>query len=400
MVEPVAGGRTFLVWARLQAWLGRGKQAGWRPHTLEFDAVVDLDPAAVPAGVEAEAARSAVAQTLRSMPGARRVTARVRNTETSILVRVFPAGAGVERPGEVWDRLRADVSMRIQSALLGLEPSAPPAETRFVPAAAIPGLLEAQAGPMGFAEAPGISDLNALADLAALAQSVSSAQSLSLTGIEMGAPAWSRPKTGSPAKAEVELMSRLLGFVLPGDIGATAGAAVSRFGSFAAVLAAPESELRRVPGLGQHSVAAIKLVHEAAIRLSRARVSKQPVLDDPARLTAYLAAALGRERVEQFRILFLDDRGVLKADEVQAKGTVNHTPVYPREVVRRALELGASALVLVHNHPSGDPTPSRDDIEMTKLIRDGAGALSITVRDHIIVGNGRSLSFREEGLLT
>ncbi len=90
---------------------------------------------------------------------------------------------------------------------------------------------------------------------------------------------------------------------------------------------------------------------------------------------------------------------MLKADEVQATGTVNHTPVYPREVVRRALELAASSLVLVHNHPSGDPTPSRDDIEMTRQIQEAAGALSITVRDHLIVGNGRWLSFREAGLL-
>jgi DNA repair protein RadC len=123
------------------------------------------------------------------------------------------------------------------------------------------------------------------------------------------------------------------------------------------------------------------------------------VLDDPARLTAYLAAALGRERVEQFRILFLDDRGVLKADEIQAKGTVNHTPVYPREVVRRALELGASALVLVHNHPSGDPAPSVDDIDMTAEIGRAAEALGIELRDHIIVGNGRTLSFKDTGLL-
>jgi len=397
MVEPVARTWSALVWTRLQAWLRRGKApgrtTGWQPHALGFDAVVDLDPEALAAGVEAEAARAAVAQALRSMPGARSVTVRVRNTEIPVVVRVFPSGAGTERPGPIWDRLREDVSARIQSTLSGLAAATPPVEapTGFMP---IPDFPEVRHGPAGFAEASALSALDALADLAALAQSVR------IPGVGVGVPAQAPPKTRPLSKADIDLTSRLLGFVLPGDVGATAAAAVSRFGSFAAVLAATELELRRVPGLGQHSVAAIKLVHEAAIRLSRARVSRQPVLDDPARLTAYLAAALGRERVEQFRILFLDDGGVLKADEIQAKGTVNHTPVYPREVVRRALELGASAIVLVHNHPSGDPTPSRDDIEMTKLIRDGADALSITVRDHIIVGNGRSLSFREAGLLT
>ncbi len=194
-------------------------------------------------------------------------------------------------------------------------------------------------------------------------------------------------------------MARLLAFVLPTDGRSTADAALQRFGSFAAVLAAPELELRQVPGLGTHSRAAIKLVHAAAVRLARAGVTGQPVLEDGEKLKAYLTTALARERVEQFRILFLDDRGMLKADEVQATGTVNHTPVYPREVVRRALELAASSLVLVHNHPSGDPTPSRDDLEMTRQIQEAAGALSVTVRDHLIIGNGRWLSFREAGLL-
>ena len=172
-----------------------------------------------------------------------------------------------------------------------------------------------------------------------------------------------------------------------------------RFGSYAGVLAAPEAELRRVAGLGTHSIAAIKLVHAAAVRLARAGVAARPVLDDPKRLADYLAAALARERIEQFRILFLDEDGMLRADEVQASGTVNHTPVYPREVVRRALALGAASLVLVHNHPSGDPAPSTDDIEMTKQVRAAAEVMSIKVRDHVIVGNGRWLSFRETGLL-
>jgi len=112
-----------------------------------------------------------------------------------------------------------------------------------------------------------------------------------------------------------------------------------------------------------------------------------------------LNAVLARERVEQFRILFLDNRNCLLADEAQARGTINHTPVYPREVVKRALELHATALILVHNHPSGDPAPSRDDIEMTRLVQQAAAALSITLHDHVIVGNGRWFSFRQEGML-
>ena len=110
-------------------------------------------------------------------------------------------------------------------------------------------------------------------------------------------------------------------------------------------------------------------------------------------------AVLARERVEHFRVLFLDSRNGLLADEAQARGTVNHTPVYPREVVKRALELHAASLILVHNHPSGNPAPSQDDIEMTRQIKQATTALSITLQDHLIIGNGRWFSFRREGLL-
>jgi DNA repair protein RadC len=140
-------------------------------------------------------------------------------------------------------------------------------------------------------------------------------------------------------------------------------------------------------------------VQAAALRLARAEVLSRPVLNNWDRLMEYLTAVLARERVEQFRVLFLDNRNHLLADEAQARGTVNHTPVYPREVVKRALELHASALILVHNHPSGDPTPSPEDVEMTNEVREAARALSITLHDHVIVGNGRWLSLRREGLL-
>jgi DNA repair protein RadC len=183
------------------------------------------------------------------------------------------------------------------------------------------------------------------------------------------------------------------------DLGDLPARAIARFGSYACLLAAPERELRAVPGLGTHSIAAFHLLHNAALRLSRAGLRKRRVLDDPARLATYLQIVLARERIEQFRILFLDEAGGLIADEAQARGTVNHTPVYPREVVRRAIELDAVSLILVHNHPSGDPTPSADDLDMTSQVERAAATLGLTVRDHVIVGNGRVLSFREKGLL-
>jgi DNA repair protein RadC len=151
--------------------------------------------------------------------------------------------------------------------------------------------------------------------------------------------------------------------------------------------------------MGEASAAALKIVQAAAVRLARAEVIDRPMLSNWDALMAYLNAVMARERVEQFRILFLDSRNRLITDEAQSRGTVNHTPVYPREVVRRALELQASAIILAHNHPSGDPAPSREDIAMTREIVAAAQALSITVHDHVIIGNGRWVSFRAEGLL-
>jgi DNA repair protein RadC len=195
-------------------------------------------------------------------------------------------------------------------------------------------------------------------------------------------------------------MLEIVLFALPRrDTKPLARALLSRFGSFARVIAAPVQDLLTVEGLGEAGVAALKSVQAAALRLLRAEVIDQPVLSNWDRLMAYLGAELSRERVEQFRVLFLDNRNHLLADEPQQRGTVNHTPVYPREVAKRALELHATALILVHNHPSGDPTPSRDDIAMTLQIKAAATALSIVLHDHIVVGNGRWLSFRKEGLL-
>ena len=207
------------------------------------------------------------------------------------------------------------------------------------------------------------------------------------------------PPAAPPQTRDAALLAELLSLVLMSDAHDLAGRAVLRFGSFAGVLAAAERDLRTVQGLGTHSIAAIKLLHAAALRLARAGVIGRPVLDGWDGLIAYLTAVMARERIEQFRILFLDPEGRLRADEAQSRGTVNHTPVYPREVVRRALELNAASVILVHNHPSGDPAASMEDVEMTERIRDAAAAVGIAVRDHVIIGNGRWLSFRQEGLL-
>ncbi len=205
---------------------------------------------------------------------------------------------------------------------------------------------------------------------------------------------------GPDGLADYEVLEMLLFFAFKtGDTKPLAKALINRYGSFAAVLAAPQQDLMQTRGLGPHSVAAIKLVQEAALRMARAEVIDRPVLNNWDRLMDYLTAALAREKVEQFRVLFLDTRNRLIADEAQARGTVNHTPVYPREVVKRALEMHATALILVHNHPSGDPTPSRADLEMTQEVKAAAAALGIVLHDHLILGNGRWTSFRREGLL-
>lgn len=204
---------------------------------------------------------------------------------------------------------------------------------------------------------------------------------------------------GPDALADHEMLEIVL-FALPRrDTKPLARALLARFGSFARVISAPVQDLLSVEGMGEAGVAALKSVHSAALRLLRAEIMGQPVLNNWDRLMAYLSAELSRERVEQFRVLFLDNRNRLLADEAQQRGTVNHTPVYPREVSKRALELHATALVLVHNHPSGDPTPSRDDIVMTQQIRVAVEALSVVLHDHVVIGNGRWLSFRKEGLL-
>ncbi len=205
---------------------------------------------------------------------------------------------------------------------------------------------------------------------------------------------------GPDALADYELLELVLFLAIPRkDTKPISRALLARFGSFANTIAAPPNDLLGVDGIGDAAVAALKTVHAAALRLARAEVKDMPVLANWDRLIDYLTAVLAREKIEQFRVLFLDAKNRLIADEAQARGTVNHTPVYPREVVKRALELQSTALILVHNHPSGDPTPSREDVAMTQEVKRAAAALSIVLHDHVIVGNGRWLSFRREGLL-
>ena len=205
---------------------------------------------------------------------------------------------------------------------------------------------------------------------------------------------------GPDSVADHEMLEMVLFLALPRrDTKPIARALLTRFGSFAAAISAPLPDLRRIEGLGDAGAAALKTIQAAALRLMRAEVQEKPILNDWQRLMDYLGAVLSRERTEQFRILFLDNKNRLLADEAQSRGTVNHTPVYPREVVKRALELHATALILVHNHPSGDPAPSRDDIAMTKAIGQAASVLAVVLHDHVIVGNGRWFSFRKEGLL-
>jgi len=184
-----------------------------------------------------------------------------------------------------------------------------------------------------------------------------------------------------------------------GDTKPLAKLLIARFGSFAEVLSAPPDRLMEVPGVGEAVATEIKIVHAAALRLMRGAVLNRPLLSSWSAVLDYVRAAMAFSDIEQFRILFLDKKNQLIADEVQQQGTVDHTPVYTREVIKRALELGASAIVLVHNHPSGDPSPSAADIEMTRTLVDATQRLGLTIHDHVIVGRKGHVSFRASGLI-
>lgn len=199
---------------------------------------------------------------------------------------------------------------------------------------------------------------------------------------------------------DYELLELMLCGVIPRrDTKPIAKALLKRFGSFGDVIAADLKALAAVEGMGPTSAIHLKATQQAAVRLLRHGIDDGHVLSSWDAVLDYCRAAMSREKVEQFRLLFLNNRNRLIADEVQQTGTVDHTPLYPREVVRRALELGASALVMVHNHPSGDPTPSKADIAMTHAVRDALTKIDIRLHDHIIIGRKETVSLRSDGLI-
>ncbi len=205
---------------------------------------------------------------------------------------------------------------------------------------------------------------------------------------------------GADAMPDYELLEMTLFAALPRrDTKPLAKALLARFGSFAEVIAAPRARLMEVKGVGESVANHLKIVEAAAHRLARTKVMGRPALSSWSALLDYCTAAMARSQNEEFRVLFLDRKNNLIADEVQNRGTVDHTPVYPREIIKRALELTASAIILVHNHPSGDPTPSKADILMTREIVTAAKALSIAVHDHLVIGRGGHASFKSLGLL-
>lgn len=205
---------------------------------------------------------------------------------------------------------------------------------------------------------------------------------------------------GAAAMPDYELLELVLFRAIPRqDVKPLARQLLDTFGDFNRVVTASPARLAMVKGVGDAVVQELKIVEAASQRLMRSRVMNRPVLSSWDALLDYCHTAMAHRETEQFRILFLDRKNVLIADEEQAKGTVDHVPVYPREVVKRALELNASAIILVHNHPSGDPTPSDADLSMTHQIKDAAEVLGIILHDHLIIGKSRELSFRSEGFL-
>lgn len=200
---------------------------------------------------------------------------------------------------------------------------------------------------------------------------------------------------GADALPDYELLELVLFRAIPRrDTKDLAKRLIARFGSFAEVVNAPDARLKEIPGVGEAVISELRLIRAAALRLARSEISAAPVLSSWERVVDYLVTAQGFEHREVFRILFLDKKNRLIADEVQGQGTVDHTPVYIREVVKRALELSATAIILVHNHPSGDPTPSRADIDMTRMIVAAAKPLGVAVHDHVIVGRNGHASLK------
>ena len=205
---------------------------------------------------------------------------------------------------------------------------------------------------------------------------------------------------GAPAMPDYELLELILFRSIPRcDVKPVARRLMDTFGDFSRVLSAPLERLLEVRGVGDAVAVDLKILEASTHRMARARILQKPVLSSWDALLDYCHTAMSHRETEHFRVLFLDRKNVLIEDEEQGKGTIDHVPVYPREIMKRALEINASALILVHNHPSGDPTPSQSDISMTNQIQDAASALGITLHDHLIIGKSQELSFRSEQLL-
>ena len=207
-------------------------------------------------------------------------------------------------------------------------------------------------------------------------------------------------KSGGDALPDYELLELLLTQAQARrDMKPVAKRLLKRFGDFSRVISAEPAELMEIDGIGESALVALKTVRAAALRLARESAMERPVIASWQKVLDYCRASMAFGKTEQFRLLFLDRKNMLIADEVQNKGTIDHAPVYPREVVKRALDLGASAIIMVHNHPSGDPTPSNADIEMTREVKEAAEKLGIALHDHIIIGHDDHASFKSLGLL-
>ncbi len=207
-------------------------------------------------------------------------------------------------------------------------------------------------------------------------------------------------KGGAEALADYELLEMILFMTIPRkDVKPVAKNLIKHFGSFPAVFHASPEELKQIEKLSENTVASIKAVQASAMLMMKHDVINKPVLNSWSRLINYCQSTMAHEKKENFRILFLNKKNALIADEIQQTGTVDHTPAYPREILKRALEHGATALILVHNHPSGDPTPSNQDIDLTRHIIEAARPLSITIHDHIIVSQNGTASMKNLGLI-
>jgi DNA repair protein RadC len=205
---------------------------------------------------------------------------------------------------------------------------------------------------------------------------------------------------GAQAMPDYELLELLLFRAIPRqDVKPLARTLINAFGDLAGVISAPEAQLLAIPNVGMSVVTELRVVAACAHRMTRARVQNRPLISSWDALLDYCHTTMSHRDTEEFRVLFLDRKNRLIADEAQGRGTVDHVPVYPREIMRRALELSATALILVHNHPSGDPTPSDADIAMTDQVRRAGEHLSVTLHDHLIIGKSCELSFRAAGLL-